>query len=160
MTPLEERFWRKVTKTDSCWVWSASRNGKGYGQINRNKKPVLAHRLSWELHFGKIPEDRSVLHRCDNPACVRPDHLFLGTQADNIADMVKKGRVAAGTRLPHTKLTDAQVLEIRQAYRGNVKYTNGPSLKELAKKYGVGSVEIHNIVKRKRRTGVEEKIDA
>lgn len=96
-TPLERRFWSYVRKSmgHNCWVWFGSKNKKGYGQIQqgpRGGRPLLAHRLSWELHFGPIPENIMVLHTCDNFGCVRPDHLFLGTAADNTNDMIQKKR--------------------------------------------------------------------
>lgn len=97
--PLQERFWRSVNKTATCWVWTRSVNTWGYGQI-RNEKGTYttAHRISWRLHRGEIPEGQAVLHTCDNTRCVRPDHLFLGSQADNMRDKVGKGRQAKGER--------------------------------------------------------------
>lgn len=92
---IAERFWSKVNRRDShgCWYWTASRNAKGYGQLMyRDGIPRHAHRISWELHNGYIPEGIWVLHRCDVPHCVNPSHLFLGTQTDNMRDMVAKKR--------------------------------------------------------------------
>lgn len=98
-TPSEDRFWAKVDKSGDCWVWTASvfRERLGYGKFqtgsNRGESRVAyAHRVSWELHFGPIPNGLFVCHHCDNPPCVRPDHLFLGTAADNVRDMDRKGR--------------------------------------------------------------------
>ena len=94
--PVEDRFWSKVRKADGdgCWEWMGARVKTGYGQIGRSRtrQLIATHRLSWELYRGAIPSGLCVCHRCDNPRCVRPDHLFLGTQADNIHDMVAKGR--------------------------------------------------------------------
>jgi hypothetical protein len=97
VTPIQERFWLFVKKTEACWLWTGSVNGKGYGQISQHKRglrPLQSHRFSWTLHFGAIPKGMRVLHRCDNPTCVRPDHLFLGTDMDNTKDMISKGRSA------------------------------------------------------------------
>lgn len=115
--PLPDRFWRFVTPVDGCWLWRGNRNQAGYGQIKVGRKgpSVSAHRLSYELHHGPIPAGLFVLHRCDNPPCVNPDHLFVGTAKDNSDDMIAKGRRAKHVR-PHSrvrKLTDDQVLAIR-----------------------------------------------
>lgn len=88
----EIRFWRGVKKTDTCWLWARALTGEGYGNIWVNKKVVHSHRFSWELHNGPIPKGVLVLHRCDTPRCVRPDHLFLGSQMDNTHDCINKGR--------------------------------------------------------------------
>lgn len=87
-----ERFWAKVRKTDDCWLWTASADGKGYGKMLVDGKLQQAHRLSWLIHTGESPGDWHVCHKCDNPPCVRPDHLFLGTAVDNMRDMHAKGR--------------------------------------------------------------------
>ena len=89
------RFWGHVAKSPDCWVWTAYRNHDGYGRFWLNGKSVTASRYSYELENGPIPGGLIVCHRCDTPACVRPDHLFLGTQADNISDAFSKGRKVA-----------------------------------------------------------------
>ena len=98
--PPEKRFWMQVHKSSGCWVWVGNRIPQGYGTIGVGGKPVRAHRYSWELHNGPIPDGLFVLHRCDNPPCVRPDHLFLGTALDNSRDCVDKGRHRGRERLP------------------------------------------------------------
>lgn len=90
--PIEERFWPKVEKTETCWNWTASCTGFGHGQISYNGRPRGAHIVSYELVYGAIPSGLCVLHRCDNPRCVRPEHLFLGTRGDNVRDMHRKKR--------------------------------------------------------------------
>src|SRR3990167_10755653 len=112
--PVLERFWRSVKKTPTCWLWTASKDTNGYGQFNVNSRAINVHRFSYELHKGKIPKGNwygttCVLHKCDNPACVNPDHLILGTQQENIKDRDKK------MRMSH-KITKNQAKEIRRLY--------------------------------------------
>lgn len=119
---------------DACWPWQA-RTRKGYGEfeVHPENKRLLAHRLAYVLHYGPIPEylngERTcVLHRCDNPPCCNPNHLFLGSNLDNIDDMIAKGRVARGAKSGRAKLTDAQISVIRTADR---------SVGSLANEFGV-----------------------
>lgn len=88
----EARFWAKVDKSGDCWIWTAAKTGRGYGNFALHGGNIAAHRYSWEITNGPIPDGRGVLHECDTLACVRPDHLFLGTQRQNVADMIGKGR--------------------------------------------------------------------
>jgi len=87
-----DRFWNKVDKTDSCWLWTGAKSSSGYGHLNINKKTIKAHRFSYEMHFGKFDLNKIILHSCDNPLCVNPAHLSLGTKKDNGADMASKNR--------------------------------------------------------------------
>ena len=128
---IEERINLKTVKTeDGCWYWTAARNAKGYGTIQLNKKQMLAHRVSFATFVEAIRPGNYVLHRCDNPACVNPAHLFQGTQTDNMQDMLAKGRgyKPCGEDHATSKLKAVQVLEIL-ASTGDQRAT--------AKKYGV-----------------------
>jgi hypothetical protein len=120
------RFWEKVHKSEGCWNWTASKDRRGYGHFSLNGRgaaPVKAHRLSFFVATGVEPGDSDVCHHCDNPACVRPDHLFLGTAKDNAMDASKKGRLknngknCKGAQNPAAKLTDKNVIQIRGMLR-------------------------------------------
>jgi hypothetical protein len=131
-----ERYWSHVEQIDGCWRWTGARNNKGYPVMHEDGGLVYAHRFSYELHVGPIPAGMVVCHRCDNPPCTKPTHLFLGTKADNSLDMVLKGRVAS-------KLSVEQVREIRT--RG----AEGISHAALAEEYGVDRSNIGLILGRK-----------
>ncbi len=102
---IDELFWPNVRRGSGCWGWTALRHRDGYGITSRTLGRIRAHRLSWQIHNGPIPRGMHVLHRCDNPPCVRPDHLFLGTHADNMADKIRKGRANAATGERHGSKT-------------------------------------------------------
>lgn len=130
--PPEERFWEKVTKTDTCWVWNAATNRGGYGQFRSGSEiGILAHRFSWSIHFGGIPNGLFVCHKCDNPPCVNPDHLFLGTHDDNIADAASKKRMAHGENSGPAKLRDYDVMKMREIRESGATYA------EIATRFGV-----------------------
>lgn len=137
-----ERFWSKVDRTgDGCWEWQASRTSHGYGQVSTFRRPRGAHRVAWELVNGPIPDGLWVLHHCDNPPCVRSDHLFLGTVGDNSRDMAAKGRthVIYGEASRHHKLTQDQVHEMRRLNREGIGY------RRLAKMFGLATVNVWRI---------------
>jgi len=142
---IEERFWEKVNVKgdDECWEWQACKLPKGYGQFEINYKVKQSHRVSWELHFGEIPNGLHVLHHCDNPSCVNPKHLFLGTNQDNRDDMVKKNRQAKGEQLPHTILSKDEVLKIRKLYDAK-EY----SMVELGEMFNTSTGNIKLIINR------------
>ena len=113
--PLEERFWAKVEKTPTCWLWTGAVNDAGYGIIGlgtREQGTARAHRVSYEMHIGPLPDGLFVCHRCDVRLCVRPEHLFAGTQADNVRDMWSKGRESPPPRLTGIQNARARVVEL------------------------------------------------
>lgn len=162
--PIEERFWRKVSKSvlpNGCWEWTGSTYKNGYGRIGSGRRPskdILVHRLSWKIHFESDPGDLDVCHTCDNRICVRPDHFFLGTSHDNHMDASRKGRLPSGS-LHHTKLkperiirgekrwtsklTDAQVLEIRDRY-----VSSKVSQRSLGMEYNISQGAVGKIIRR------------
>lgn len=140
-------FWERVEKTDGCWLWTGHRNAQGYGTLWFHGNSWRAHRLAWHLTNSGVPEGLDVLHHCDNPPCVRPDHLFLGTDRDNVDDRERKGR-----NVPRKKLTDEQVADIRRRYRPGrgPGYSAGMS-QILAKEFGVHRSYIRQLVIGKHR---------
>ena len=160
--PLEKRFWPKVNKNGPtmphmktpCHVWTGALTKNGYGQCPINGKQVGAHVVSWMIHFGPVPAGHNVLHYCDNRPCVRGDHLWTGTQKQNLDDMKAKGReyfhykdpaVARATALANTKVTWAQICALREEAAGGVK------TRVLAEKYNVTMAHVRQIVTGKMR---------
>lgn len=147
-------FWNKVDKTDNCWNWTAYKDRDGYGIFGiRNIGQFKAHRFSVMLTGQYLPKDKIVLHHCDNPSCVNPTHLSVGTVADNNLDKLNKGRQAKqkGETNPMAKLTEQQVKDIRSRciIGSRVGYKNGSNLKELASEYKVCVETIRLIAKNK-----------
>lgn len=145
--PIGERFWTKVRKTRGCWEWTGSKNRDGYGNLLAgsaypDRQFVRAHRVSWELHVGPIGE-LFVLHKCDNPSCVRPDHLYLGTQQKNVKDRATRRRGKEhrqfGEANDNAKLSDADVRAIKELLK-----SSRPQ-REIAEMFGVKQPQISRI---------------
>jgi hypothetical protein len=157
--PLMDKFWSRFERGDGCWLWTAGKTRAGYGFLGDRGKPVYAHRLSWEVHRGPIPPNTEVCHDCpggDNPACVNPDHLFLGSHADNLADMGAKGRRDTSGLGPHpgeshpgAKLTEADVRAIRARVAG------GESHYALARAFDVSRPTITAVITRRHWSHVD-----
>lgn len=150
--PLAERFWAKVKKGEGCWLWQGRRNPPlGYGQLRigpeGNQRSQAAHRIAWMLTNGPIPAGLCICHRCDNPPCVRPDHLFLGTYSDNSLDSVRKGRAKQqhGESNLNAKLTQKWVTIIRERYAAEADLR----INDLAQQLGVSNATISHVLRGK-----------
>jgi hypothetical protein len=143
-----DRFFRNVNKYSDpafselfCWDWKGYKNKKGYGKFGIGREVHYAHRVSWEIANGTPLSAINVCHKCDNPSCVNPSHLFIGTQSDNLNDASVKGRTSRGESRPAARLTEESVREIIQLHR------NGEILqRQLAGQFGVSIATINNIV--------------
>lgn len=141
----EQRFWEKVDKAGDCWVWRSTTNSSGYGWMGIKGKMVAAHRYSWELHNGRIiPKGMYICHTCDNPPCVNPSHLFLGTSKDNTADKMAKGRMKTthhkGELNGQAILTETQVIAMR-----SLRATKKLTYEKLGEMFGVTMSAAHRI---------------
>jgi hypothetical protein len=142
------QYFRKSADPDDCWLWTGLTK-KGYGYFVINARQVRAHRFSYELVNGPIPDGYIVCHRCDNPACVNPAHLFLGTATINMADKMGKGREARGARIKKSTLTDADIRVIR------ARYSAGETQRAIAADFGVTNKAVGYIVRRQTWTHVD-----
>lgn len=137
-------FWGKVRKTSTCWLWLGHIDENGRGRTGKSGGAGIAARVAWEKTNGPIPKGKCVCHRCDNPACVRPIHLFLGTKKQNSEDMTSKGRQSRGAHRPLSKLTDKGVIQLRN------RRLAGESLADLAAEFGITRANVSMIVRNKR----------
>jgi hypothetical protein len=148
LSGLAKRFWAKVRKTDDCWIWEGAATPLGYGVIRcglgKESKNLYTTRVGWFLTHGYWPK-ADLCHKCDNPPCVRPDHLFEGTPKDNRLDAMRKGRLPIGENNGQSKLTPQQVAEIRRLYSSGKIGHN-----QLASKFGVSNCTISHVVRRLR----------
>jgi len=144
-----KRFLRFVQLTNDCWLWTGFKGTKGYGMFSINHRSRRAHRVAYELFIGPIPTGMLVCHDCDNPGCVNPDHLYAGTQSDNIQDSVRKGRHSGlryGERHSQARISNREVEEIRIRYKGE-----NVSQQTLSREYGISQMHVSNILTGKRR---------
>lgn len=150
--PIAARFWSHVDKNaeNGCWVWTAFIDHKGYGQWTVHKRALKASRVSYFLSFGEDPGSLFVCHRCDNPPCVNPAHLFLGTVLDNAADMVRKGRKPRGESSTLSKMTSAQVREMCDLYASGIV-----TVLELARRFNISHTTAQSIIAGERWQHVE-----
>lgn len=141
---IVKRFWSRVDRTDNendCWLWQGGRSGDRYGYFFIHPRNQLAHRVSWMFTHGTIPDGMKVCHKCDRVLCVNPNHLFLGTQRDNVEDMHGKGRAhkASGEGHSKTYLSELQVREIFKLYE------EGVSTKAIAQRFGTNKYTLSNL---------------
>ena len=139
-----DRFWSriKIGKPDECWEWKLGKDKDGYGRFSYASKNILAHRFAWILTNGPIPGILCVLHKCDNPSCCNPNHLFLGTHKDNVEDAQRKRRRAIGQDHPQAKLTNTDVLKIRELYKTS-------NYKTIAKLFKVSYFTVWNVINKR-----------
>ena len=142
-SPITPRFFSRVEKTEGCWVWKSASDANGYGKISYRGRHESAHRVSYMIHVGEIPKDMFVLHKCDNPPCVNPCHLFLGTPTDNVHDMIKKGRAKSWepSAVHFARLTWEDVSNIRRLH------TEGMNNCQIGKIYSMSNGNISAIVR-------------
>lgn len=144
MVDMMKSFKARINKTRKCWFWRGGRYSNGYGEAKLNGKQITAHRLSFILHHGEIPEDACVLHKCDMRSCVNPEHLYLGDRKQNSKDMVSRKRSLKGEKQPMAKLTQDNIAEIK------ILRALGYKLVDIAKKYKVCHSTISLILSGKR----------
>ena len=141
---LLERFMGKVLVSDECWEWTASRDHNGYGKLNiGNRRHAKASRIAYELFCDRIPRSKMVLHHCDNPGCVNPGHLYLGTPKENARDRDVRGRTSVGSKHPGAILSESDVVALRA-----MRDTTGLPFKAIGKDFGVSGEQARRICRR------------
>lgn len=145
---VADRFWPKVGFADrrQCWEWQAFRGPLGYGRITIAAVPRNAHRVAWELEHGPVPDGLEVCHKCDNPPCCNPEHLFLGTHTENMADAKAKGRMwkrgMSNEENPTTRIPNAEIVKIRELYAAG-----GVTQRQLARAFGCTQAHISQVIR-------------
>lgn len=150
-TPIEKRFFLNFKKTDNflCWLWLGYKDANGYGIIGQKNKSYKAHRVSWEINNQKkIPDGMYVCHKCDNPSCVNPSHLFLGTPNDNVQDMMKKGRYVSGGK-PNKGQKNGRALLTNKQAREIISLSSKMKVKDIAKKFSISICQASKIINKK-----------
>jgi hypothetical protein len=149
---LQERLLQRILIVGDCWMWTGRLSKKGYGSMRVSGRRTRVHRASYELYKGPVPDGLFICHQCDNPACVNPDHLFAGTNSDNLQDAANKGRLSyqrntenfmRGTGHKQSRLTEDHVRDMRSLYA-----EEGLSVNELGARFGISHVQAYRIVKR------------
>lgn len=137
------RFWSKVDRGGGCWTWKGATLPSGHGRLTANQFQLYAHRFSYEIFYGSIPPGMVVRHSCDNPSCVNPAHLELGTQRDNIQDAFRKERMARGNMLPQAKVTPRAVRLMRR-----IRVETGLYYTKLGPLFGISATQARRICNR------------
>jgi hypothetical protein len=147
---LQDRFWPHVVKTETCWLWTGAKAWNGYGILfeRQHAGRQRVHRLSYEWHVGPIPEGLDVCHRCDVRNCVRPDHLFLGTRADNLADMRAKGRAEDGTKRVRGEQHHLAILDTPTVRTIRARVAGGERQSAVARDMGLSKSVVSRVVRR------------
>lgn len=173
--PLEPRFFDRIVPEPNtgCWLWTGAVDKDGYGQIKEHGKQVKAHRVSWKIHHGELPEFSVVCHQCDTPSCVNPAHLFLGTHADNMKDRDAKGRTSlcgargdANGRRTRPDLIKrgfdcpASLLSVEQVDEIMRRIADGASVLKIAEEHGVSDATVRRSIKRRRRGAIRASVQA
>ena len=144
-----KKFWLRVDKqsNEACWVWKGYCLPNGYGRLRWNKRLEYAHRIAYLLTYGELPGEKEVCHKCDNPSCCNPKHLFLGTHQENMQDRETKQRGVRyrGENSPHAKLTATQVIEMRRMYAASER-----TQESIAELFGISCGHVHRILTRKK----------